>query len=133
MTVRAGEPGPPELRVSVRIARAHYLHADAGDGGKFAPLAIEAELPAGVSAVGDWSFPPPEDAGGGKPVYRDAVLLRLPLAVAPDASPGTRTVVATLRCQACNEELCWPPSKLDLSAPLVIGLATPHDPPPTPR
>ena len=108
-----------ELLVTVRIARAHYLHAEADHGGTFTPLGMEATLPAGIEFVGDWIFPPPEAGRAGVPVYRNSVLLRRSLRV---AFPTLKTLSVTgiLRYQACNDELCWPPGKMELSAPLSI-------------
>jgi hypothetical protein len=105
-----------ELLVAVRIARAHYLHAEADHGGTFTPLKIEAMLPPGVEFVGDWIFPTPE--AGRVPVYRTSVLLRRSLKIT--SPPSSREVTGVLRYQACNDELCWPPGKLELSAPLPI-------------
>jgi hypothetical protein len=107
-----------ELLVAVRVARAHYLHAEADHGGTFTPLKIEATLPPGVEFIGDWSFPAPETGRGGLPVYRTSVLLKRTLRVT--SPPVTPDVTGVLRYQACNDELCWPPGKLELSAPLPI-------------
>ena len=52
------------------------------------------------------------------PIYRDTVLLRRPLKlISPPKEP---TVSGVLRYQACNEELCWPPGKLELTARLSL-------------
>jgi hypothetical protein len=104
-----------ELVVVARIARAHYLHAEADQGGTFTPLSIHAALPPGVEFVGDWSFPAPEHGRGGLPIYRDSVLLTRALKVTGPLPPS-RVVTGVLRYQACNDELCWPPGKLELSA-----------------
>jgi hypothetical protein len=108
-----------ELLVAVRIAGAHYLHAEADHGGTFTPLKMEARLPAGVEFVGDWTFPPPVAGRAGVPVYRNSVLLRRSLKVTSPL-PQTLNVTGVLRYQACNDDLCWPPGKLELSAPLTI-------------
>jgi hypothetical protein len=107
-----------ELLVAVRIARAHYLHAEADHGGTFTPLKIEATLPPGVEFVGDWSFPAPEKGRNGVPIYRTSVLLRR--TVKFTSASQTLGATAMLRYQACNEELCWPPGKLVLSVPLPM-------------
>jgi hypothetical protein len=118
MACRTTDNGTAELLVAVRIAGAHYLHAEADHGGRFTPLKIEAMLPPGVEFVGDWSFPAPEKERG-IAVYRTSVLLKqtLKLIAPPKGSPK---VTGMLRYQACNDELCWPPGKLELSAPLSI-------------
>jgi hypothetical protein len=109
-----------ELLVAVRIARAHYLHAEADHGGTFTPLKIEATLPPGVEFIGDWVFPEPQKERG-IAIYRMNVLLKRKLKVIS----ATAKVTGILRYQACNDELCWPPGKLELSAQLSTPEATP--------
>ena len=116
MVYRPSGRSTAELLVVVRIARAHYLHAEADHGGTFTPLRIEASLPPGVEFDGDWDYPTPE--AGRVPAYRNTVLLRRSLKMTYSTSPQNATGV--LRYQACNDELCWPPGKLELSAPLAI-------------
>jgi hypothetical protein len=115
--LRAGATA--ELLVAVRIARAHYLHAEADHGGTFTPLKIEATLPPGVEFVGNWIFPSPIAGRAGVPIYRDSVLLKRSLKIT-SLPPQTLNVSGVLRYQACNDELCWPPGRLELSAPLSI-------------
>lgn len=110
-----------ELLISVRIARAHYVHAPGDPESKFAPLSVDLELPDGVTASGEWIFPPPQTRKGGVPEYRDVALLRRSLDVASTLKPQTLTVRGVLHYQACTEELCWPAGKMELSAPLVIS------------
>lgn len=117
-SVSAGAEG--ELVVSIRIARAHYLHAKADPGGKFTPLGIEVELPSGIAGTRDWQFPPPETGRTGAPVYRERVLLRRPLRVKSSAAARSLVITGKLRYQACTEDLCWPPRTLELSAPVSI-------------
>jgi hypothetical protein len=119
MACRSSDRITAELLVAVRIARAHYLHAEADHGGNFIPLGIETSSPPGVEFVGDWSFPAPERGSGGVPVYRNSVLLKRTLKFTTPSSLS-RDVTCVLRYQACNDELCWPPGKLELSALLPI-------------
>ena len=117
MACRTTGNATAELLVAVRIARAHYLHAEADHGGTFTPLKIEATLPPGVEFIGDWGFPAPEKERG-IDIYRTSVLLKRKLKIT-SASADSK-VTGVLRYQACNDELCWPPGKLELSAPLSI-------------
>ena len=116
MVYRPSGRSTAELLVVVRIARAHYLHAEADHGGTFTPLRIEASLPPGAEFDGDWDYPAPE--AGRVPAYRNTVLLRRSLKMTSPTPSQDATGV--LRYQACNDELCWPPGKLELSAPLAI-------------
>ena len=109
-----------ELLVHIRIACAHFIHANETAGGPFVPVAVNTTLPAGVEPVGDWQAPTPEKGRGTSTVYRDSVLLRRSLRVVSNSLPETLTVTGELQYQVCTEELCWPKGKLALSAQLVI-------------
>jgi hypothetical protein len=106
-----------ELLVAVRIAGTYYLHADADHDGTFTPLKVEATLPPGVEFVGDWCSPAPTQERGIE-VFRSSVLLKRTLKVI--SATADSKVTGVLRFQACNDELCWPPGKMELSAPLSI-------------
>jgi DsbC/DsbD-like thiol-disulfide interchange protein len=109
-----------EMVVDIRIASAHFIHAQDEAGAPFVPLAASASLPQGLEPVGDWQFPTPEKGRGTALVYRDSVLLRRSLRVRPSAAPQTLTVACEVEYQVCTDELCWPKGKLELSAPILI-------------
>jgi hypothetical protein len=117
-TATAGET--VELLVYVRIAGGHYVHGPSSTEGPFKPIAVDMDLPDALEAIGDWGFPHPEKALSGEPIYRDSLLLRRSLRVRSNAQPQTAIVDAELHYQACNDELCWPPRKLSLSATCEI-------------
>jgi Disulphide bond corrector protein DsbC len=117
MECRTTSGNTAELLVAVRIAGTYYLHAEADHGGTFTPLKIEATLPPGVEFVGDWSFPAPTKERGIE-VYRTSVLLKRALKIT--SATADSKVTGVLRYQACYDELCWPPGKLELSAPISI-------------
>ncbi len=115
MSCRQTGPFKAEIQVVVRIAATYYVRAEADHGGKFTPLKIEAKLPPGVEFDGEWIFPKPEAEC--IQVYRSAVLLKRSLKL--NSLQTSMPVTAVLRYQACNDELCWPPDKLELSATLI--------------
>lgn len=115
MECRATGGDTADLLIALRIAGTYYIHAEADHGGTFTPLKVEMTPPAGVEFVGDWQFPPPTKERGIE-IYRTSVLLRRTVKLAP--ATGSPKVAGVLRYQACNDELCWPPGKLELSAPL---------------
>lgn len=118
--VRASIGDSVEVLVSVRIASAHVIHAKDDAGGPYFPLDVTATLPEGVEPNGDWRFPTSEKWHGNSPVYRNSVSLRRSLKVVAGPEPRNLMVKGELRYQVCTEELCWPPGKLELSAPLII-------------
>jgi hypothetical protein len=109
-----------EVLVCVRIASAHFIHAPGEAGGPFIPVAVNAQLPAGVEPVGDWQLPSPEKGRGTALVYRNSVVLRRSLKVVSMSASESLLVTGELRYQVCTDELCWPQGKLQLSAPLTI-------------
>jgi len=109
-----------EMLVSVRIEPAHYVHAIKNRGEPWSPLAVKLTLPDEVEALGDWEFPKPEVGHGAAMVYRNSVLLRRALRIRRQPSARTLRISGELRYQACNEELCWPPRTLPLSATFSI-------------
>jgi hypothetical protein len=118
MACRTTGSATAEILVAIRISGSYYLHAEADHGGIFTPLKIEATLPPGIEFVGDWSFPTPEKERG-IAVYRTSVLLKRSLRITTRTRDSPK-VIGVLRYQACNDELCWPPGKLELSSPLPI-------------
>jgi len=53
-------------------------------------------------------------------VYTDTVILRLPLAVLPDAPLGPQHLAMKLRYQACSTEICLPPVTRDVELTLNV-------------
>jgi hypothetical protein len=117
--VRAGDVF--ELRVRVRIAGGQHIYASDSKDGDFTPTAVKLHLPATVEALGEWVFPEPVTTSTGRRIYTDSIELRRKLKVRADAVSGTSSLEGELSCQACNEELCWPPVKLPLLTPLEIA------------
>jgi Disulphide bond corrector protein DsbC len=117
---RAAAGETVEVKVRVRIASAHFIHAPGEAGAPFIPIAVNAQLPAGVEPVGDWQLPPPEKGNGTALVYRDSVVLRRSFKVVSMSTSESLLVTGELRYQVCTDELCWPRGKLQLSAPLTI-------------
>jgi len=118
--LRAAVGKSVEVLVYLRIASAHIVHANDDAGGPYFPLGVTITLPEAVEPEGDWRFPAPETWHGNSPVYRNSVLLRRSLKVVSRPEPKELVVKTELRYQVCTEELCWPPARLDLSAPIII-------------
>jgi len=115
--------GASELLIYVRIARAHYVHASSEAKLSFLPLKVSMQLPKELQGQGSWHYPQPESESGGESVYRNALLLRLPIKVASDVPASTLEVNGELSFQVCTDELCWPLQSVDVSAPLIIQSA----------
>jgi hypothetical protein len=107
-----------DVLVYARIASRHFLHAPDDAEKTFIPVSIELDLPDGVEALGEWQFPAGKMEHGSR-VYRDSVVLRRTLKVDSRKKEQLEKLSARLRYQACTDELCWPPQKIELSANLL--------------
>ena len=115
--------GASELLIYVRIARAHYVHASSEAKSTFSPVKVSMQLPKELQGQGNWRYPQPESESGGESVYRNALLLRLPVKVASGVPASTLEVNGKLSFQVCTDEVCWPLQSVDVSAPLIIQSA----------
>jgi hypothetical protein len=97
--------------IKLSIARGHYIYAPDNKAGPFRSLAIEMPLPEDATIVSDWRFPSSNDHSGNA-VYYDSVMfyrqLRVPMETKLDST-------LILHYQVCNEDVCYPPSKLQLA------------------
>ena len=53
-------------------------------------------------------------------VYEGTVELKATLKTAPTAGKGEQSLSARLRIQACDDQVCYPPGKMDLVIPMTI-------------
>jgi len=56
--------------------------------------------------------------------YERSATFKVPLEVAPAAKPGAGRIVIHVRFQTCNDNLCLPPSKIEV--PLTFRIAGSH-------
>lgn len=97
--------------IKLSIARGHYIYAPDSKEGPFRPLAVEMPLPDNGAIVSDWKFPASNDHGGSA-VYYDSVMFYRQLRV-PKETKLDATLI--LHYQVCNEDVCYPPAKLQLA------------------
>ena len=97
--------------IKLSIARGHYIYAPDNKDGSFRPLTVEMPLPEDATIVSDWKFPASNDHGGNT-VYYDSVLFYRQLRV-PKGTKLDSTLI--LHYQVCNEDVCYPPAKLQLA------------------
>lgn len=118
-----------ELRVRVRIAAGHYLHA-AGTEPPFVPTSIELAPSDAVRPACDWEITRGADAAGR---LSGTVEFRRRVRVAEGAAAGRHDLACGLTFQACTPELCWPPRVLKLRASFTVNTpAAPATPPAAP-
>jgi hypothetical protein len=97
--------------IKLSIARGHYIYAPDNKAGPFRSLAIEMPLPEDATIVSDWRFPSSNDHSGNA-VYYDSVMFYRQLRI-PKETKLDSTLI--LHYQVCNEDVCYPPAKLQLA------------------
>jgi DsbC/DsbD-like thiol-disulfide interchange protein len=112
--------GTFRLLVRIRIAAGHYIYSTNAPHGPFTPLALNLRLPDTIEAAGEWVAPPPHVTRSGESIYNDSVVLWRRLRVRLNAPSGVLSIKGDLSCQACSEELCWPPKTIELSATVEV-------------
>jgi len=120
-----------QIAVVAKIRPGFHINAHKPSADYLIPTDLRADLPAGLKAAGDVSYPKGElrtFAFSKTPlnVYQDKVILRLPLTAQPAAPLGAQHIPLKLRYQACSNEICLPPVTLDIDVPVTIA-ATPAD------
>jgi hypothetical protein len=108
-----------ELRVRVRVAAGHYLHA-AGAEPPFVPTSVEVTPSNVVKPLGDWEMTGGADANGH---LSGTVEFRRRVRVAEGSAAGVHDLTCSLTFQACTPELCWPARVLKLTAPFTVNPA----------
>jgi DsbC/DsbD-like thiol-disulfide interchange protein len=116
--LRAGDTF--ELCIRARIAGGHHIYGTNATHGPFTPTTFTLSLPREVESMDYWSAPKPKEAKGGELVYTESVVFRRHLRIQPSTKPGILKLSAELVCQACSEELCWPPKTMPLSVSVPV-------------
>src|ERR1043166_9698817 len=109
-----------EVLLRVRIAAGHHIYSTNALAGPFLPTTLDLILPAGLEPVGKWVAPRPKTTKTGEQIYSDSILFRRALMARLNTPPGLLSIKGELRCQACNEELCWPPAKIGVSTSVAV-------------
>jgi thiol:disulfide interchange protein DsbD len=106
--VQSAHPHDPNL-----IATELSLDPSPGISAGAPKFPVAAEIPAPAGAPGPRTIA----------VYENTTYLQLPLAIAPDAALGPRTLILNITTQACNDKLCLPPETTSLKIPITIAAA----------
>jgi DsbC/DsbD-like thiol-disulfide interchange protein len=121
-TMRAG--GTARLVLRVALPKGFHVQADKPRDPALVATVLTVTPPKGTS-VATITYPKPVDlkqAGVPQPlaVFEEAFEITVQLKVQPSAAPGRLTVPATLRYQACNDSICFIPTRADTSWPMEI-------------
>ena len=126
------QPQPAEIAAGrsgeavVRLVIQNGYHVNANPPTYPYLIATELQIkPSEGVTVGKVTYPPPITgtfAFAEKPlaVYEGTTELKAELNADKTAPRGSRSVPATLRIQACDNQVCYPPGKVDLQIPVTI-------------
>jgi DsbC/DsbD-like thiol-disulfide interchange protein len=114
-----------QLAVVLKIRNGFHVNAHQASADYLIPTTVTPELPAGFKA-GEVVYPKGElhtftFTKIPLNVYQDKVILRIPLTAEPGAPTGTQHIPLKLRYQACNNEVCLPPVKVDVDATVKLA------------
>ena len=120
--VRVGESS--EVTVRLSIQNGYHVNANPPTFPYLIPTELAIVPVAGVSA-GTVSYPRPINAKfafSEKPldVYEGNIEIKATLKAEKSAQPGQHSVKATLRVQACDDLVCYPPGTRELEIPVTI-------------
>jgi thiol:disulfide interchange protein len=101
------------LALQVRLAEGLHTNSNRPRDPLLIPIVLALQPPAGVTAT-EVVYPPPTDLrqeGADQPlaVFEREFTIGVQVALAADLPPGEVVVPATLRYQACDEKVCYPP------------------------
>jgi cytochrome c biogenesis DsbD-like protein len=116
-----------EIAVVGEVAAGYHVQASKVLEDYLIPLALSAELPAGVSLI-ETRYPRAlmkkfPFAAKAMAVYEGRFVARMTLEAGADAPLGAMKIPLILRYQACTDQLCLPPVKVPLSAELIVAAA----------
>ncbi|HTZ49349.1 MAG TPA: protein-disulfide reductase DsbD domain-containing protein [Verrucomicrobiae bacterium] len=120
-----GRGMPLQVAVVLKIRPGFHVNAHAVTEEYLIPTEIRADVPAGFKA-GSVIYPKGtlESFAFAKDkklnVYTDAVTVKLPLTVLPDAPLGAQHLAIKLKYQACSQEICLPPVTKDVEATINV-------------
>ena len=121
-TVAAGREST--LTLTVKLPGSIHVQADKPRDAALIPTVLTLDPPAGVSVV-RIEYPKAEDlvqAGQSQPlaVFGPAFTIAVTVNVAPGVA-GPLTIPGTLRYQACDTNVCYPPAKASISWTTAAG------------
>lgn len=112
-----------EVRVQARIFSGFHIYGMDPKVSPFIPTALKLTLPDGLVADGDWKGPSPEHDKDGVEIYTGAAVFRKALKANATAAPKKYSLGVELEYEVCNNEMCYPPKKVELQATVEIAAA----------
>lgn len=122
VTVSPG--GSADARVHLTIDQGFHVNANPPSFAYLKATELDVKPNAGIS-ISFTKYPDPltrtfEFAEKPLAVYEGETLITVRLQADSRAKPGRTNLAATLRVQACDEKVCYPPGSKDVSIPVVV-------------
>jgi hypothetical protein len=108
------------MRVKVSVLPSYHIYGLNKSGSENAPTTLKLQLPKGMKLKENWKAPEPKKGKGKGRIYEDEVIFEATLLVGEKVASGKYTIKCEMGYQVCDEELCWPPAKLDLAAEIEV-------------
>jgi thiol:disulfide interchange protein DsbD len=116
-----------EVAAAIEVAHGYHVQANKVLQDYLIPLTLTPDVPAGIR-VASTEYPKAQMvkfpfATQPMAVYEGKFVVRMKLEADPGAPTGATKIPMTLRFQACNDQLCLPPTKLPLTAEFEVAPA----------
>jgi DsbC/DsbD-like thiol-disulfide interchange protein len=115
--------GQFDVLVQARIFPDFHIYGMDPKVSPFLPTALKLTRPDGLEAAGDWTGPSPQQNQAGVDIYTGAAVFRRTLQARAGAAPKKCSIRVELEYQVCNNEMCYPPKKVELDATVEIAAA----------
>jgi hypothetical protein len=114
--------GQFDVTVQARVLAGFHIYGMDPKVSPFIPTSLKLTLPEGLESTSDWSRPIPERDKDGVEIYTDAAVFRKTLKAAAPAEKKY-SIAVELEYQVCNNEMCYPPKKVELQATVETAAA----------
>ena len=115
------------ISVIVKVEEPWFIYActDKNEGQGLTGLLVEMDSSVAVQFL-DPKYPAYYSIGDYDVYLSGNTAVKVPFRVRSNSPEGTQSIVGRVRFQACNQEMCLPPSSVDLSYPIevVYGLSS---------
>ena len=117
--------GTTDALITLKIVDGYHVNANPPSESNLIPTKVELKAANGISAEKP-VYPPGASRKfpfSQKPVavYDNQVTIQVKLRAAANATQGPHLITGTLNYQACNNEFCFPPTKMDLMIPANVN------------
>lgn len=118
--------GASEAELKITILPPYHVNSNPPSEKNFIPLEISFENAEGITVgkpvypkgeMKKFAFNPDEPLS----VYEGETVVKLPLKADKSAAAGQRILRGKLGFQPCDDEVCYPPQKIDVTLPVTIN------------